>query len=722
MCNSRFWLLVLAMVVGACARQAPSEEIERKSEMLRDVSSMAVGRGYDRALELEREDCFARDAAMATPVQLWEGTGFSVFTENELGPKLTTAVRVGVKVASERPFGESIGAQIGSSGELPHFAMLARFTARREESGSIRAASAACALVPSNSRNGAEDFVSTCGDRALSQKVYGAHVLVTWRRATTRPTVDELMATMFGARTVGATLDPLVNLAALSAQGLGKEEVFIETLGVPFAPTPVALPRGGTGFTVDSTRAYFLALAQNNVNSFSRVVDYSMVRFSTTDIDLCLAETRRQSALDDRDWVCVGDHIDQLADARDGEGDLGHLRDQYELHRLALNEQLPAGRVVFNTVPQARCQVDLDGDPELERSGPCQEQALTDFVKFFENCALLSSRKVTECRSTVLPDVLTCRDFEGAGCLPVQATLSDGTVVGCDEAGVNAALGDVIPYQVRPPFTPQTPPTGFTPPLVLQFGEMSVATPIAGVSAATDLCGITGVSGGLHESNASVWVDSAGEWLVINESTLADRDRKASIEVTCVKLENFFYLNGGSAPSVPTTKVVHTVPLANGAKPYEQYVFDQGNPMLSGWNDYLDEPTTSIYLNNPDSTGLGRYFGRDLFPLVSTWPSVTSFSINANAPRSGLEAGGSLVDVSQTSGYWAYGNSSSGTSIGLRLDAFCYFVGLSGRYFNVSDSARITTSDGFKQLSVSTPLNKDRNPGAKVQCAYFDRY
>jgi hypothetical protein len=61
-------------------------------------------------------------------------------------------------------------------------------------------------------------------------------------------------------------------------------------------------------------------------------------------------------------------------------------------------------------------------------------------------------------------------------------------------------------------------------------------------------------------------------------------------------------------------------------------------------------------------------------------------------------------------------------SASLMPNAFCYLTGLSGRYFNTSDAVRISTSEGFSTLIVSTPLAKDRNPGAVVQCAQFDQY
>ena len=52
------------VVLGGCAREkAPPARVGEIEEALKDLSSLPVGRGFDRALDLDREDCFARDRA-----------------------------------------------------------------------------------------------------------------------------------------------------------------------------------------------------------------------------------------------------------------------------------------------------------------------------------------------------------------------------------------------------------------------------------------------------------------------------------------------------------------------------------------------------------------------------------------------------------------------------------------------------------------------------------
>lgn len=58
----------------------------------------------------------------------------------------------------------------------------------------------------------------------------------------------------------------------------------------------------------------------------------------------------------------------------------------------------------------------------------------------------------------------------------------------------------------------------------------------------------------------------------------------------------------------------------------------------------------------------------------------------------------------------------------LDANSFCFFTGLEGRYFNTSDSAHIDVHDGLTTLRIMTPLKKDRNPGATVQCVQFDQH
>jgi len=715
-----------SLMVMSCARQsAPPASVLQRTEALRNLSTVAVGSGYDRARDVELPACFERGTTTVTPVREWLGAGFPLFTVGELETRVRTAIGVGVKIESrERKFTESTAQHIDTSKEASYFMLLARYTARKETAGDLWKPGSPCANLPSNSQNGIEDFVSACGDRYLAEKVYGGHVLISWRRDTSRAQVDDLMGTMLGARRLGATVDPLANLTALEAKGLGREEVFVEaSSSFPLRPKLVPLPNGQLGYTVESAREFLEELARVNVTWFAEVTDYSLAPYTVAEADTCLAVTGQRSTLTEPEWSCVENRITELADLRDGAGDLAFLQDRYELHKLALNEQ--SSRLTFSTVPQSQCAVDADGDPDLERSGPCQLATLEHFVKFYEECTDRSAQTLGHCREQVLPQTQSCSDFEASGCTPPKMTLSNGTVVKCDEAGINAALADVVPYEVTPPFTPATTPGTFVPPLVMQFrADSMIIRQIPGVSTATDLCGITGVSGGL--GSASLTVEAWGpDWMVMVIDLNTDPDKRASLEVTCVKFSNFYHLNGGSHSISDSSST--PVPDLNGSG-YSTTLHAPGNPVFGGWLSYLDEPATTLFVTNPDSSGFGKLFSTDLFPFASSTVYPFTYTLQTNQPRSGRSAGGSLMDpttgkLSNLSASIELTNRSpANMSRALSNDAFCYLTGISGRFFNSSDSVRISTSNGFTTLTVTTPLTKDRNPGAIAQCALFDQY
>lgn len=702
----------------------PPAQVGEVSQELRDFSYTALGRGYDRALDTERDDCFDRDRSIVTPVNLWEAAGFTAFRDYEISSKSKTAVKVGVKIENvDLSFGAQTASLVGSSGESSYYVMLARFTSRVEAAGQITGANSACENMPNNSSNGVEDFVSLCGDRFLDRKVYGGHVMISWRRKTSDLKKDTDFGLNFGAKATNASVEAEVAFSNLFSLGYGQEEVFIESSGLPFPPTPETLPSGQVAFTIKSALDYLKDVSQaaNQGGSFARVIGYSMERQTVPHMDICLGQTGRNTSMSDTEWVCMYDTLTELAENRDGSGDREFLADEYERHRLAAESYLPDNRLVFNTVPQSRCQTDDDGDPDLERSGKCQIEALTAFVNFYKKCQDSSSLMLMKCRSNVLGTVDKCVDFSADCALPF-ATLSDGTVVACDEAGLNASLAEVIPYTVNPPFMGPPPGAHFSPPLVLEFTE-TPARPIPGVSPATHMCGITGVRGGLHESTTWVAPTTANDWTVKVQSAVPDRDKAVSVTVTCVNLENFVYVNGyADTPILPTSETVVVPALNGGPNPYRGVLGNPGNTSLLGWTTYLSEPQTSLMVTDPTATGFGDYLGFDLFPFESPNAMIGTFSVLAKPSSTGLAGGSIAYPFGQKTVGLSHSNRQPlFVSASLADDSFCYLTGLKGSFFNINDSVGISTSDGMTTLISFTPLAKDRNPGAQVQCILFDR-
>lgn len=723
--NRLAWGVVVVVGVVGCARQGASrsQPTAETKQPLRDLSAVPVGAGYDRALNVERPDCFARDPKTVTPVRLWEATGFTAFTSAEVAPKVQSAIVVGVKVESDVSLGGETALRVGTSGEEARFVTLARFTARREQAGTARAASAACASVPSSAPNQLEDFVTACGDSALTEKSFGGHVLLSWKRAPGRPAVDELMGSALGARTVGATFDLLANLNSLRSQGLGKEEVFLEMAGLPLTPALVTLPDGRPGFTVDSTVEYLTEVSRLNASSFAHVTDYTFTRFAVSQVDLCLAQTGRQSALPEDEWACVHGHLSELADARDGTGEVAHFEDKYVEAKL-VSELVADGRVVFNTVPQSRCPgIDLDGDPLFETSGPCQAKSVDDFVKFFEACAVQSAAVLTDCRNDVLETVATCGAFEAKRCMAPELRLSSGVTVTCSEAGMAAAMADMVPWQVNPPYKAVVP-LHFQPPETLLV-DASMSGVDLSFPTSSHFCAITGIRGALHEADFDVTGTSAGTWQVFMNQPQAPADRRIQLEVTCTAWENFYFYNQGS--HAPVASWGFGVPQGDNSLGTRSLLL-HGPTALSGVWNYLDEPQTNIHITNPSAAGSPTVFVKDLFPGAN--PSLvmyTPFSIQANPPLSGAAAGGSLTsgDPGRLSplraGFVFPSRDTKDLANQLPNNAFCFLVGLNGRYFNTSDWTRVERSDGTAAVRSSTPLTKDRNPGIVVQCASYDQ-
>ncbi len=462
--------LVAALAFASCAKQKQANETaNQKSELLPDVSGLTIGQGYDRALSRARNSCFAREAAATTSLQQWSATGFTAFNADEVPTRIRTAIGVGPQVAvQEGNLGIETAAEVGPSSETPYVVMLSRFDARAEQAGPIRGAGSACRHVPNDTANGLADFVTTCGDVSLERRIFGGHVLLSWRRDSRRPAVDALVSSLFGATTVGATLDPVASLQALLSQGFDSEMLVVETSGMPSQPSTVVLPSGGRGMTVHAALEYFKRLTFSAVTSFPQVVDYTTRRYDMRHVDLCLAETGRASTVGEDEWACVHNHLTDLVESRDGVGNAYEQWQRYVAHKHAYEHYRTEGRLVFATVPQSRCAGDFDGDSNFETSGPCQEELLLSFVKFYEACSEGSTRRLSDCRNDVLGTVNTCADFEAKDCRLPEYSLSNGHTVTCDESGVNAALADVVGYQVRPPFTPQTPPPG-SPPQVTVF-------------------------------------------------------------------------------------------------------------------------------------------------------------------------------------------------------------------------------------------------------------
>ncbi len=698
----------------------PSARAEAAAQQLKDLSYTALGRGYDRALDMERADCFQRGPKTVTPINEWEAYGYLVTSDWELSTLISAAPKIGVKIqAVELSFGASTKEEIKRGSERGHYVMLARYTSHAEVAGQVTGYEPVCNNMPSNSANNVEDFVSLCGDSYLKEKIYGGHVLISWKRNSNSTSVDSAIGLNFGATAMGANVNVEVNLEKLVKANYGNEEVYLEVSGMPFLPTPVQLPSGNFGFTIESTLKYLQQVAQSANGStpqFTRVVDYSLERQTIAEMDACLFATARTAGMKETEWDCVHERLKELVEVRDGTGSHSDLENDFLRHKLAVDEYLPRGRLIFNTVPQTQCAKDHDGDPDLEVSGPCQAEALQHFVEFYAACKEASEKQVQLCRGNVLGSVSLCDDFEMQCGVPM-AMLPSGPVL-CDEAGLTQAKNSVIPYTVSLPTV--TPPPGgrFTAPLVVTFAE-TPRRAIPNVSASTHLCGITGVSGGLHDSTVLL-EPSGSDWVIEVINGSRDADKAVNVEVTCVSLNNFVFLNGGTANPARSESVI--VPALNGAAPFKAYLTNPGQPSLLGWVRYLSEPQTSLSVTNPQATGYGLYFGFDLFPFTSTNVRVGTSDIQANPSSSGI-AGGQVVFPSgmPTVGLLHNNRSTALNAFPLVNDAFCYLTGLKGMFYNANDGVRISKSNGMTTLLATTPLSRDRNPGASAQCMLFDR-
>ncbi|MFT3713546.1 MAG: hypothetical protein QM817_38305 [Archangium sp.] len=681
------------------------------------MSAVPLGSGYDRALDVERAECFARQPKTTTVLRSWDATGFSVYDGAEVGPKVKSAAGVGIKIDSETGFGKPLSDAVGSSGEQPRFVVLARFSSHRETVGASAAAAPSCSGVDNTSSNGVADFVATCGDSVVSEKTYGGHLLLSWRRSPSRPEIDELMGSMLGARTVGATFDLRSNLTELKNQGLDGEELLVEWQGL-LAPGTTSLAGGGTGRTVGLMLEYLDQVAQQSSLSFSRVTHYTLSPITIDEVDMCLGVGSRQSSLDQGEWACVYDHLSELVDARDGTGDLAHFEDKYLEARLVNDVLVPAGRVVFNTVPQSRCpNVDADGDPRFEASGPCQAKLVEAFVGFFEACAAESKQLASECRNNVLPNIQSCADFEKDKCKAAELMLSNGTVVTCSEAGMAAAMADMVPWVVNPPF--QTAPP-FEQPMVFLVDSSTTSLP---VTPQTHFCAITGIRGALHEAEFNVGNSGGTEWMVRISDPNPNPGYRPQLEVTCSAWTNFYFANGGSHTVSET--YWYMMPIGNFPAAWS-FVNDPGFPFLSGAVHYLDEAQTMVRTMAPNGLPRGSPRGTaesaDLFPLVSVDAWATTFAVSSRLPASGPPSGGEITTrEGRHAGFEYPFRNLNFVSAPLPSGQFCFATGINGRYFSTADWTRIDNSDGFTTLVSSTPLAKDRNPGMTVQCAAFDR-
>jgi hypothetical protein len=281
----------------------------------------------------------------------------------------------------------------------------------------------------------------------------------------------------------------------------------------------------------------------------------------------------------------------------DGTGELAHFQDKYIEAKLVSQVLVPAGRVIFNTVAQSRCPgVDLDGDPNFERSGPCQAKSVADFVAFYEACVTSSAAVLTDCRNDVLESIETCRDFEARDCTQRELTLSSGVSVTCSEVGMAAAMADMVPWRVVAPANVLSPVPGvFEPPSVVSVEDSVVLA----VPPTSHFCAITGVRGALHGANFSV-ENFGTEWRVIISDVPPEAGRKPQFEITCSAWSNFSYVNFGGA-WVSQTEFVSDIPALNGAGSSVQAPV-HGTPFLAGVWGYLDEPQTEVYVTTPDSS------------------------------------------------------------------------------------------------------------------------
>ena len=149
-------------------------------------------------------------------------------------------------------------------------------------------------------------------------------------------------------------------------------------------------------------------------------------------------------------------------------------------------------------------------------------------------------------------------------------------------------------------------------------------------------------------------------------------------------------------------------------------------PALISTGTYLSEPQSAIRMTSRGTfTQFDTY---DVFPLaaMSAWALLTT--IDANAPASGApRAGTPTIPVVVGESYgrkagidYATRRTDTMSQPLAEGEAFCFFTGISGHYFNDSDSARVDRSDGRITLVTTTPVRKDRNPGATAQCVRFD--
>lgn len=150
--------------------------------------------------------------------------------------------------------------------------------------------------------------------------------------------------------------------------------------------------------------------------------------------------------------------------------------------------------------------------------------------------------------------------------------------------------------------------------------------------------------------------------------------------------------------------------------------------MFSGVSLYLDEPGTANRLESLGQPGQIWLTSTDLFPFASSKIRIGIASIQGMQPQSGATAAGTLItnifttELGRRAGMDYRLRSPQHLTKPLNTNAFCFFTAIEGRYFNMSDSARVDVSDGQTTLRVTTPLTKDRNPGATAQCAQFDQH
>ncbi|MGV3625149.1 MAG: hypothetical protein ACO1OB_30295 [Archangium sp.] len=710
--------LVVAVCGGCAKSEAPVEPAKVADELLMDVSFVPLGTGLDRAKDQAAFDCFVREMDSVQSVQRWQGAGFTAWTSHELDVKLRTATEVGLQVDSiESQLGSETKLAVGESGETPYFVALLRYVARDEWAGAIRGAGSRCQGLGQTSGTGLEVFVSTCGDSSLGRKTFGGHVILSWRRDPARPAVDSAMASMLGAAAVGATFDPIGNLRSLYEQGLGSEQLVIETFGMPLAPPSTALPSGVQVISVRDAYAYLKDVWSQPYQNFTRTVSHEPRAYVLSDIEACLD---RPTGLAVDDWQCIRENLSSLIELRDGVAQTAFEQAQYEQHKLALERYLSAGRVVFATVPQSRCPgQDDDGDPDFEKSGACQAKLLDGFIQFYERCTNEASISVDKCRApAVLGHVSSCRDFTDQGCGVPEWRLSNGQTVKCDSGGLSAALGDVVRYDVRPPFTPQTSPAPVVE--IFQFSDARQG-PVRTHTTATHFCAVTGVSGALHEATFGVVPLSNGAWHAFVGSAQNDPSTAVILEVSCVEWSAFTRFSGGTARWVTDRRLHPTNGRTTGA------FAGPGAFTLSGMELYLSEPQTTNVLE--DFSG-GSFFlwTDDAFPFASSVVTVGHALIEGGRTASGAPPAGTVTIPTINS--TAYGVSAqidyvTRDAVNMAADlsstnAFCFFTGVSGHFYNRTDRAWVDRSDGRRTLRTATPLIKDRNPGAQAQCVLFD--